>query len=90
MGVTIHFEGRLKNKRSLASVLSAATEFSQAHDWPLQRVRDEQDWDCVGPITGLEIQPHQDSEPFRLEFDPDRFLKNSELKTRAKTSSRAT
>jgi len=84
VGVTIHFEGKLKDDRSLADVLAVATTFSKEHSWPLQsigepqvtlrRVRDEQDWDYVGPVTGVEIQPHEDADPFRLEFDSDLYV----------------
>jgi hypothetical protein len=84
MGVTIHFEGKLKNSDSLTNALSAAARFSENLHWPiriinephvtLQRVRGEQDWEYVSPVNGLEILPHEDSEPFRLEFDRDLFV----------------
>ncbi len=84
MGVTIHFEGRLKDDQSLAAVIDVARRFSEAHDWPLEainkpqatllRVREEQDWDYVGPVRGIEIQPHEDSDPFKLEFDSELYL----------------
>ena len=84
MGVTIHFEGRLRDLPSFAAVLSLARGFSDAHHWPcwpieqthvtLKRVRNEEDWDYSGPVNGLAIEPHTDSEPFRLEFDRDLYL----------------
>jgi hypothetical protein len=81
VGVTIHFEGKLKDKDSLTECLGLAKRYSDERQWhfrsidspevSLSRVRDEQDWNYVGPVTGIEIQPHCDSEPLRLEFDRD-------------------
>ncbi len=84
MGITIHFEGRLKNEFAFEEVVSLASRFSEQRGWPcvgidkeqvqLNRVRDEKDWDYQGPVKGLEIQPHENSEPFRLEFDKNFYI----------------
>jgi hypothetical protein len=37
-------------------------------------VRDEKDWDYVGPTRGIVLYPHKDSEPLRLEFDASGFI----------------
>ena len=84
MGVTIHFEGRLKNEASLEAVLAETRNFCDEHSWPyesinephvkLSRVRDEKDWDYEGPIRGIAVQPHENSEPLRLEFDEDLYI----------------
>lgn len=84
MGITIHFEGRLKNVSSLDAVLALTRRFCDEHSWPyepinesratLKRVRNEKDWDYVGPTKGITVQPHESSEPFRLEFDRDLYL----------------
>ncbi len=42
----------------------------------LKRVRDEKDVDYAGPVKGIEIQPHEDSEPLRLEFDRDLYVQD--------------
>lgn len=86
MGVTIHFEGRLRGEASLAAALALAREFSDDHQWSCQsidepevtlmRVSDEERREYVGPIKGLVIQPHENSEPFRLEFDRDLYVQN--------------
>ena len=86
MGVTIHFEGKLKDKDSLAQCLDLAKQFAEERIWhvksidnpevTLRRVRHEQDWNYVGPVTGIEIQPHSDSEPLRLEFDRDLYVQD--------------
>jgi hypothetical protein len=84
MGVTIHFEGRLKDEASLDHVLTLTRRFCEERSWPyelinqscitLKRVRDEKDWEYIGPSKGIVVQPHENSEPFRLEFDKDNFL----------------
>ena len=84
MGVTIHFEGKLRDSDSLQQVISFATEFAERFDWPwqklneqnvkLKRVRNEQDWDYEGPVEGLVIYPHNDCDPLRLEFDQDFYI----------------
>ena len=86
MGVTIRFEGELKDEHALADVLAIAKSFSDEHRWPyhpidqdwvkLSRVREEKDWSYEGPVRGLEIQPHEDSEPLRLEFDRDFYVQD--------------
>lgn len=84
MGVTIHFEGRLREAASFDRVLGVARDFSVQHAWPsepidetevtLLRVRDEQDWDYIGPTRGLALHPHADCDPLRLEFDRDLYV----------------
>lgn len=84
MGITIHFEGKLKGEDSYERVINLAKNYSDEHGWPysaisekettLKRVRDEEDWDYIGPTKGVEIQPHENSEPLRLEFDKDLYV----------------
>jgi hypothetical protein len=84
MGVTIHFEGKLRDEKAYEAVVSLATAFAQNRGWPsrmisernvkLSRVRDEKDWTYEGPTKGVELQPHENSEPFRLEFDRDLYV----------------
>ena len=79
MGVTIHFEGRLKDEASFESALATTKQFCNEHSWPyelinnshviLKRVRDEENLDYEGLVKGIAVQPHENSEPFRLEFD---------------------
>jgi hypothetical protein len=40
----------------------------------LKRVRDEEECEYSGPVKGLEIEPHENSEHFRLEFDRDLYI----------------
>jgi hypothetical protein len=37
-------------------------------------VRDEKDWDYHGSVRGIEVAPHRDCEPLRLEFDEDQYI----------------
>jgi hypothetical protein len=84
MGVTIHFEGRLRDAAAYDRVLGEATGFALQHGWmadpieeaevTLLRVRDEKDWDYTGPTRGVELRPHDDCDPLRLEFDRDLYV----------------
>lgn len=84
MGVTIHFEGRLRNPEAYEAVVNTAERFASEHGWEyepietkvtiLKRVRNEEDWDYEGLIKGVVLQPHQNSEPLRLEFDSDLYI----------------
>lgn len=40
----------------------------------LERVKDEKDWDYVGPVTGIRIQPHVNCDPLLLEFDDNYYI----------------
>jgi hypothetical protein len=84
MGVTIHFEGKLRSEDSFNKVIDAAKQFAlsngltfsifEEQDKPLQRVKDEKDWDYQGPTKGIVIQPDLNSDPLNLEFDKDLFV----------------
>ncbi len=84
MGVTIHFEGRLKDEASFEAIMAETRLFCEDRSWPyesinephvkLSRVRDEKDWDYEGSVKGIAVQPHENSEPFRLEFDKDLYI----------------
>jgi len=84
VGVTIHFEGGLRDEGAFRRAIELARQFGIGRGWPsqpidesrveLQRVRDEQPWDYVGPTRGIVLQPHENSEPLRLEFDSDLYL----------------
>lgn len=84
MGVTIHFEGHLKNQKSYEDLINKAREFGQTNSWKtelikaervmLRRFRDEKPWDYVGPAQGIILYPHDDCDPVRLEFDKDLYL----------------
>ena len=84
MGVTIHFEGKLRDRGSLEAVVRAAGAFAQVRGWRVEpisqvqahlaRVRDEKDWDYDGPTSGVELLPHERCDPLRLEFDADLYV----------------
>ena len=66
MGITIHFEGQLKDEASLDAVLALTRSFCEERSWPyesinescvtLKRVRDEKDWAYIGPSKGIVVQ----------------------------------
>lgn len=84
MGVTIHFEGRLRDQSAYEALIAEATSFAAAREWEsvpfavpnakLSRVRDDTDWDYEGPTRGIELHAHPNSEPIRLEFDQDLYV----------------
>ena len=84
MGITVHFEGKLRDEQAYTQLLSDATDFAAEKGWPaerfsiahitLKRVREEKDWDYTGPTKGVELRPHPSSEPLRLEFDQDLYI----------------
>jgi hypothetical protein len=84
MGVTIHFEGQLKDEAAYHQLLDAVISMAKAKGWSteaieskvtaLSRVRDEQDWDYVGPVRGIAISIAEDCDPVRLEFDRDLYV----------------
>jgi hypothetical protein len=84
MGVTIHFEGQLSTPENLGKLIEIATNFAvengldyflfEEDNKPLQRVKDEQDWDYEGPTKGIQIQPDINSDPLILEFDENVYL----------------
>jgi len=84
MGITVHFEGRLRDEAAYVALVEAAARFAAHQGWgaqrfevlnaKLSRVRDEVDWDYEGPTKGIELRAHPSSEPIRLEFDTDLYV----------------
>jgi hypothetical protein len=84
MGVTVHFQGQLRDEAAYSSVSERAAFFAASQGWQvetllvphakLNRVRDEQEWEYEGPTKGIELRPHPSSEPIRLEFDRDLYI----------------
>lgn len=84
MGVTIHFEGRIKHPKAYPLLLDELEELSVQNGWPkkkiddevrtLKRVRVEKDWDYTGKTFGLVLQPDENSDPLRFEFDEEYYV----------------
>lgn len=84
MGVTIHFEGRLRSSQDFDKVIGLGLEFATRKsseiiklDSPkklLQRVRKDDVWDYEGEVRGIQFQPHVNSDPIILEFDTNMFI----------------
>lgn len=65
-----HFEGQLKNEAAYQQLLEEVSSIAKAEGWSsetiasnvttLTRVRDEQDWDYVGPVKGIVISRDED------------------------------
>jgi len=84
MGVTIHFEGKVKSPAAYTLLMDELREFAASRRWPcesiskdhatLKRVRDEKDWDYSGPTFGLQLHPDENADPLRFEFDRDYYV----------------
>ena len=85
MGVTVHFEGRLRGEQAFADLLRRVEGTANTKTWltgkfengevTLLRVRgDEEGWDYKGPTKGIVIYLHEDCDPVRLEFDRDLYV----------------
>ncbi len=84
MGVTVHFEGKLSTSDAFDQIIENAKSFASEMEWEiseileksvsLKRVKDDEDWNYVGPVKGLEIFPCESCEPFRLEFDKNLYV----------------
>ncbi len=84
MGVTIHFEGYLRDQGSLKIVLKKARDVGNTFGWQavdinessveMTRIIDEEEISYIGPAEGVQFQPHPDCDLLRLVFGGDMFL----------------
>ena len=84
MGVTIHFEGRLRSSHDKAALVSFISQRAEEMGWPcspinevevvLKRILNDQDIDYVGPVSGIEVHLHANCEPLRFEFDDQLYI----------------
>jgi hypothetical protein len=84
MGVTIHFEGRLKKSEDYESVIAIGRSLAKRRNAEiinldsdnkvLSRVKNEQDWDYEGQVKGIQFLPEENSDPIVLEFDKDNYI----------------
>ncbi len=84
MGVTIHFEGRLRSAADYDAVIDKGIALAKKLnsqviqlDCPnkeLQRVKGDAVCDYYGPVRGIRFQPHEYSDPLILEFDSGNFI----------------
>lgn len=84
MGVTIHFEGRIRSISDYDACISKLHQFATERGWPiddiaeelrtLRRVQNEEDWNYTGKTRGVQLQPDQNSDPFRFEVDENLFI----------------
>jgi len=84
MGITVHFEGRLKDNEAYSGLIGCInkigaadallTETFENERVELSRVRDEKPWDYLGPSKGIVLYLDDDCDPLRLEFDQDLYI----------------
>jgi hypothetical protein len=86
MGVTIHYEGKVRNEAQYRRVMDAATSFAEDHaldhaffnnvDQHLIRVIDNRIVEYASMVKGMVIQPGEGCESFFLDFDENGFVQN--------------
>jgi hypothetical protein len=86
MGLTIHYEGYIKNASVYDELILICRAFADSEDWPTQminesyrsmeRVIDEEGVPYEGPTQGIRLYPHPDCEPLTLEFGSDLFCQD--------------
>jgi hypothetical protein len=85
MGVTIHFEGRVRDRAAMTDLLQFARRFALERGWMTDDINEanakllrvdenERDCDYLGPVSGLELNPGNDCEPIKLEFDNQLYV----------------
>lgn len=84
MGVTIHFEGRLKSDQDYEDVIAKAAVFAKQNKMEskqfeeenklLLRVRNDEEWDYKGSTRGIGIEPAENCDPLNLEFDANNYI----------------
>jgi hypothetical protein len=93
MGVTIHFEGRLRDRAAMEELLQFARRFAAEHCWvtdeinevsaKLERVdENEKPYDYFSSVSGLKLMPGDDCELIKLEFDSDLVLMRTPILNR--------
>lgn len=87
MGITIHYEGRLKNEHSYSSLMRIVKDYVEHHQWEYKIINEPSgelfryslDTGVTrynGPVKGIVVYPHEDSETFSLKFDTDLYMQS--------------
>jgi len=84
MGVTIHFEGKLKSSEHFNSVIEISRDFAESNNMEyeifeeknksLLRIKNEKEWDYEGLARGIKIQPDLNTDPLWIEFDKEFYI----------------
>ena len=87
MGVTIHYQGRLKSGDLLDDLAARLNTFAGKHEWVVTPVDVEQvvlfraiKGEVVeyrGPVKGFVVNAHEDCEPVSFIFDSDWFMQEA-------------
>ena len=84
MGITIHYQGRLKGSAALKELTARVKPVAEQREWlykeidakeaTLIRSIDEEIVEYVGPVKGIMVLPHVESEAVRFIFDKDWYM----------------
>lgn len=71
MGVTIHFEGTLRDKAALEQLRDLSVQFAVKEGWTFNHVNETAPKLGESTVSGVVLQPFPLCEPLRLEFDQE-------------------
>jgi hypothetical protein len=85
MGVTIHFEGKLRDRAAMTDLLQFAGRFASERGWGTEEISEanvklsridenERACDYLGSVSGLKLIPGKDCEGINLEFDNNLYV----------------
>jgi len=84
MGVTIHYEGRLRNPEAYDELVDRVKRAADRHEWlfsavlarkvHVPRMVDGRQEEYVGPLKGVVVNPHENCEALRLLFDNTGYM----------------
>ena len=86
MGVTIHFEGKLKENIPVNEVIKISQQFAENNfvessefeeeKFLFKRVKNEKDWDYYSSAKGIKMQPSENTDPLIFEFDDNQYIQD--------------
>jgi hypothetical protein len=84
MGVTLHYEGQVRDPRACEQLLATAEAFAQRQGWRMEPIRRAhttltrvirgESQVYAGPTAGVTLFAHERAEPVRLELGRDLFV----------------
>ena len=69
MGITIHFQGRLRDPLDVEKIIEEVSDIAETLDWAYQTV-------SGGALRGISFTPHPQCETVIMLFDEEGYLRN--------------
>jgi len=90
VGITIHYRGYIKDQEARIKCIELIKGFGIKRQWPFQVLEEKndvtldrffedengdlQEWIYQGPVDGVILNPHENCEALKFEFDDDLFF----------------